>query len=401
MFIINWWRYCRGYLVISLAGSGVERLLNMAIARGIGFWDLRKQPAGARLSISLHSFKALRPLVRQAHCRLHILRKVGLPFWSYRLRRRWGLVLGIIFFCLSLYIATSLVWFVRVTGTGELTEAEVRAMAAELGLRPGVWKRNLDLSELEEELARRHGEIAWAGIRVRGTVLEIEIVEHLPEPGLDNRPADLVAAKDGLILRILALEGTAAVAPGDTVAKGDLLIAGMVSAPETAPSGEEELPVQEVRARGVVEARVWYEGTTPVIKEEVIEHETGRSVRGCFLQWPRHNKRLRLWGTVENPYAHAREQVTKTSWRWRNLSLPVEVVTVTYHELTLERRALSPEQALEKARFAALKLTRAQIPEEAVVERVYYQEYTDEGRERVRAVVETRENIAAIRLRQP
>ena len=111
-------------------------------------------------------------------------------------------------------------------------------MAAELGLRPGVWKRNLDLSELEEELARRHGEIAWAGIRVRGTVLEIEIVEHLPEPGLDNRPADLVAAKDGLILRILALEGTAAVAPGDTVAKGDLLIAGMVSAPETAPSGE-------------------------------------------------------------------------------------------------------------------------------------------------------------------
>ena len=288
----------------------------------------------------MRSFKALRPLIRQAHCRFHILHKVGLPFWSYRLRRRWGLVLGIIFFCASLYVATSLVWFIRVAGTKELTETAVKELAAELGLRPGVWKRNLDLIELEKELARRHGDIAWAD-QVRGTVLEIEIVEHLPEPVLDNRPADLVAAKDGLILQILALEGTAVVAPGDTVAKGDLLIAGVVSAPEPASPGEEELPVQEVRARGVVEARVWYEGTAPVLENEVIEHETGRSVKGCFLQWPRQNRRLRLWGTVENPYAYAREQVAKTSWRWRNLSLPVELVTITYHELSLERRDLS------------------------------------------------------------
>ena len=218
---------------------------------------------------------------------------------------------------------------------------------------------------------------------------------------MDNRPADLVAAKDGLILQILALEGTAVVAPGDTVAKGDLLIAGVVSAPEPASPGEEELPVQEVRARGVVEARVWYEGTAPVLENEVIEHETGRSVKGCFLQWPRQNRRLRLWGTVENPYAYAREQVAKTSWRWRNLSLPVELVTITYHELALERRDLSREKALEQARFEALQLTRDQIPEEAAVERVYYQEYTDQGCERVRAVIETKENIAVIRLRQP
>ena len=80
MFIIRWWRFFRGFVVISLEGRGVERLLNLAVARGIGFWDLQKQKHEARLSVSLASFRALRPLVRKARCRLHIRRKVGLPF---------------------------------------------------------------------------------------------------------------------------------------------------------------------------------------------------------------------------------------------------------------------------------------------------------------------------------
>ncbi|MEW5784669.1 MAG: sporulation protein YqfD [Bacillota bacterium] len=398
MFIIKWWRYCRGYLIISLKGRGVERLLNLSIARGIGFWDLHKQPAGARLSIYLSSFRVLRPLIRQTHCRLHIIRKAGLPFWSYRLRRRWGLVLGFLFFCAALYVSTSLVWFIRITGTKELEQAEVLRLVGELGVRPGVWKRKIDLLNLEEELARRHGTIAWVGARLRGTLLEIEIVEHLPEPDLDDRPADLVAAKDGLIMRVLVLEGSAVIAPGDTVAKGDLLISGTIFELDPALP-DYALPAAVVRARGEVEARVWYEGLAPLDQTEVIKNETGQSVKGYQLRWPQGS--VRLWGAAASPYECTREEVLKTSWRWRNLSLPVELVAVTYHEIYTETIILTPEKARQRAEVEALALVQSQLPEDALVERIYYQQYSEQGRDWVRAVAETREDITLIRLLEP
>lgn len=399
MFIIKWWRFCRGYLVISLKGRGVERLLNLAIMRGIGFWDLQKMQPGARFSIYLTSFKVLRPLIRKTRCHLHIVHKVGLPFWKYRLRRRWGLVVGVVLFIAALYTSTSLVWFVRVTGNKDLEEAEVLQLVEQLGIRPGVWKRKLNLPELEEELARMHGDIAWAGIRVRGTLVEIEIVEHLPEPEIDDRPADIVAAKDGLIERILVLAGVAAVAPGDTVSKGDILIRGMHTFEGTTLPEDEQSPEVKVRARGEVEARVWYEVCVEIAQKELIRTETGQYRKEYYLQWP--DGKLPLWRTRQIPFDNSRQEVIKWSWRWRNLSLPVELVTVTIREVLIEVRELPRDEALQKARDEAVMELRRQLPAETPVGQLYFQEYTENARERLRAVAETREDITEIRILRP
>ncbi len=399
MFIIKWWRYCLGYLVISLEGRGVERFLNLAIARGIGFWDLKKQPAGARLSINLSSFKALRPLVRQTRCRLRIVRKAGLPFWKWRLRRRWGLVVGVIFFGAALYLATAVVWQVRVTGEDSLDEAEVLELAEQIGIRPWVWKRNLNLQDLEEELARRHADITWVGIRLRGTLVEIEIVEHIREPEFERGPADLVAAKDGLIVRVFVVDGEAQVAPGDTVVKGDLLIRGALVIPDPALPPEQQPESVLVRARGEVEARVWYEAVVSL--EQIIVHkiDTGRSRKSYTLNWP--DNSLRLGGAQQDPFDKSRQEIVKWRWRWRNLSLPVELVTVTYHEILLEEIEISRNEALQLARDEAMALLRRQLPEEVTVEQLYFQEFKEQSREWVRAVAETREDITKIRLLKP
>ncbi len=399
VFIIRLWRYCRGYLVILLRGRGVERLLNLAIARGVTFWDLRKNSEGAQLSIPLDSFKALRPLVRQTHCKLHIQSKVGLPFWSYRLRRRWGLVMGLLLFLTALYLATSVIWTIRVSGNQELEHEEVLKLAEELGIKLWVWKRTLNLPELEDELSRRHGDIAWAGIRVKGTLLEIEIVEHLPEPKVDRRPADLVATKDGVIERVLVLEGEAVVAPGDTVIKGDLLVQGCMFIQDPTLPPEEQPPPLEVRAKGEVEARVWYEGVAPINEKELLQKDTGNSGKGYYLRWPDGN--LKIWGFRSSPFDISRQEVVKWSWRWRNLSLPVEVITVTYFEIIQEIKTLSPQEALQQAREEALSQLREQLPEGVDYSQIYFQEFTDQGKDWVRAVAETREDIAEIRLLQP
>lgn len=400
MFIIRWWRFLRGFVVISLEGRGVERLLNLAVVRGISFWDLQKKQEKAHLSLSLASFRELRPLLRKVRCRLRIHHKVGLPFINYRLRRRRGLVAGAVLFIAALYLATSVVWFVRVSGTRRLEEAEVLALADELGVRPGVWKRRLDLSGLGEELPRLHSGIAWAGFELRGIMLEIEIVEHLPGVVPDDRPADIVASSDGLIERIVVIEGRAAVEAGDTVSEGDLLIEGIADFENgLLDSGELRPPGREVRARGAVEARVWYEAREPLRLEEISIELTGASRSSRYLRW--HGKQLRLWGPPANPYGFAREEVRTTCWRWRNISFPVEVLKVTYLEQLVDQKVIPRDEALQLAQKEALKKLRAQVPEEISFEQLYYQEYRENEADWVRAVAETREEIGMVKLRRP
>lgn len=399
MFLMRWWRFCRGYLVVMVSGQGVERFLNLALTRGISFWDLQKRPQGAQLSIRLSSFRRIRPLVRKSRCRLHILRKAGLPFEKVRLRRRRGLVLGALFFLAVLYILTSFIWFIEVTGNQVITEDEVLQLVGQLGVCPGIWKKKINLFELEQDIARLHSGISWAGCRIRGTLLEIEIAEHLVEPELDSTPADLIAAKDGLIERVLVIEGQAAVKPGDTVSRGDLLIRGIRSYNGLYfPEGEQPSP-EAVRAKGEVEARVWYESRVPVNTKRKVKVESGDNQTGYYLSWT--EGRLYLWGARHDPYDISRREVSRFSLKWRNLSIPVEVTQTRYYEIIIEVKEISPEQAVLLSRAEANRQARRQVPEGVPAGVTFYEEYTEHGRKWVRAVVETRENIAIPGLKQP
>lgn len=74
--------------------------------------------------------------------------------------------------------------------------------------------------------------------------------------------------------------------------------------------------------------------------------------------------------------------------------MPVELVIITYNELHLERRSWPPEEAVRKAGEAARKSVLKQLPEGAIVERLFCEEHGDDGSRTMRAIAETRENIA-------
>lgn len=398
MFVIRWWRFLRGYLVLHLRGRGVERLLNMAMMRGIQFWDLRRLENEAQLKVSLSAFRQLRPLVRKSRCRVHIASRVGLPFWMKRLRRRRGLVLGIVFFCAALYLLSSFVWFIRVSGCETIPTGKVEALIKEMGIRPGIWKGSLDLYALEEELARRHPGISWAGFRLRGTLLEIEIVEHLVEPRLENRPGDLVAAKDGLVERILTVEGEPVIKPGATVLQGDLLIRGVRITAVPDAEGYVQETLEPVHARGIVEARVWYEARAPVKDNLTVTVETGKMKKCYYLAWSSGN--LSLWGARRDPFAVSRRETVHRLFRWRNLTLPVELIYETYYELQHQEIDLDPGEALRLAHREALQWIQAQLPEGVPAGQPSFEEYMVRGRRWVLVVAETREDIAVFRPQQ-
>jgi hypothetical protein len=79
-----------GYVVIRVDGPGVEKLLNLAIARGILFWDIHYAGDKAVFKTYPDNFPLLRPLSRKAGCSLKIQRKVGFPFLYLPLQKEAG-----------------------------------------------------------------------------------------------------------------------------------------------------------------------------------------------------------------------------------------------------------------------------------------------------------------------
>ena len=92
-----------GYLIVAVQGRNTEKFINLANSQHIPLWDVQRAAEGAYFKVELDHFFALRHLAKRTHCRLQIVRKVGLLF-RHRFTRRRGLLLGCSLFILWLCI---------------------------------------------------------------------------------------------------------------------------------------------------------------------------------------------------------------------------------------------------------------------------------------------------------
>lgn len=384
-----------GYLLISIKGRGIARLLNLTARNGIYFWDLRYKGNVVSVKIRPRDFKRLRPLLRKTSCQVKILGKQGTPFIIKHGWRRKGLVLGIVLFCFFFYYLSLFVWNISIEGNTDVETEQIIAVLDKHEIKNGIRKAEIDLSEVERVLLLEIEGLKWAGVSIRGVYLNIQIVERLMEPPIEEN-TDLFAVKDGLITDILVLAGKAVVEPGDTVQRGQLLISGKMTVPDDYDAGDVNPEMEEIetKARGMVEALVWYEGYAEVPLYQVYKRKTGNISNSFFLIAG--EKIIRIWGPESSPYRNYELGKIKRTLAWRNLRLPVELVNNNYWEYEVEIRPVSPHQALEEARRQALAKANSQLPRGASIKKRFVNEYYffELGSVGCRVMIETLEDIA-------
>ncbi|MHB8158553.1 MAG: sporulation protein YqfD, partial [Desulfocucumaceae bacterium] len=295
---------------------------------------------------------------------------------------------------------------VDIRGNKNLPAEKVLNVAAEAGLKMGSLRFRVDEVRVEALIREKIPEIYYVGVDIRGTRAIIEIAEKTIVQKIGQHPANIVARKAGLVKEVLVLVGNPAVKEGDTVVPGQTLISGVIPAPEApgpdaASPGDISiqppplLPPTYVQARGVVRARVWYEGygEAPVVEE--VTRETGnRFSRVCMKIGGRE---IILKGSENVSYKEYKtERYVKKPPGWRNLSIPVEIITEEYIETEKNKVSRSRPEALEMARKKALESARAGIEGEVH----FIEEQTGEvsvkkleNLVRVRAYIETLEDI--------
>ena len=239
-----------------VTGEETLRFVNLCRNNGIELRHLVRRENAIQMEIDAENFKKLRPLVRKTHVKIHILNRHGPAFFFYRHKRRWWFLLGMTVFAGMIYMLSLFVWQIDIDGNRKYTDALILQALAQMDVKTGCRKSEIDLPEIEEELRIMYNEITWVSASIAGTKLQIELREgDLKISGssggwqtgnvkrVENRennpktqngesetdlPANLVADEDAIITNLVVRRGTAAVRYGDEVKKGDVLIEGKV-----------------------------------------------------------------------------------------------------------------------------------------------------------------------------
>ena len=239
-----------------VTGEETLRFVNLCRNNGIELRHLVRRENAIQMEIDAENFKKLRPLVRKTHVKIHILNRHGPAFFFYRHKRRWWFLLGMTVFAGMIYILSLFVWKIDIDGNRKYTDALILQALAQMDVKTGCRKSEIDLPEIEEELRIMYNEITWVSASIAGTKLQIELREgDLKISGssgggqtgnvkrVENRennpktqngesetdlPANLVSDEDAIITNLVVRRGTVAVRYGDEVKKGDVLIEGKV-----------------------------------------------------------------------------------------------------------------------------------------------------------------------------
>lgn len=379
--------YLVGYLSIRFRGQRVERFINLCLQAGIPVWDVYTTRNGMVVGkTSIAGFKSMRPVARQSGVRVRIIKRRGIPFLLARLWKRTAFACGALLFILSLYILGSVVWFVEVRGNEEVPMATVLQAAAELGLKPGVYRGRLAANQLARSLVIKIPELSWVGIEIKGSCATIEIIEkQIVTP--DPKPlGHVIAAKSGVMKKIVATSGKAMVKAGDTVEQGQILISGAYIIDEGAETSY-------AHAEGITEALIWYDGIATSAKQRIVPTRTGNKFVRDTLVFG--DKELGFTGTSLPPFSLYEEDCQVLPLIWRDLGLAVEHRRSIYFEVVEEMQVVSLETAQAEAASAAEKLALAQLPDNVLPIATHFQTelLPDQNTVRVRAIIETAESI--------
>jgi len=373
--------YCTGFLLLRITGQNRAAFISECARAGIPQWGVKYRGGQVLLCSSVRGFLLMRKPARKYRCQVEVLSRKGVPFLLQKARRRLFFSLGALLFAALLWLLTSIVWRVEVEGSRKVVSADVLRVVRQAGLDVGAWRHEIDSQRIATAILREFPELAWAGVRVRGSLAVIQLVDRAVVPPLLRLPGDIVAARAGVITRIIAFSGEANVTAGDTVATGQRLLSGA-----TAQGGH---------ASGLVEARVWYEAVGSMKITQVVQNPTGRvAVREQVRVGGRE---IQVAGPSQPPFPLYEATTLK-----RNLLPGVEHISITFREITRSQVSLSTSEAEGAATRAAQSRLRVSLPSGVRIldSRTDVRWSEDKAVVYVRVLVETLEDIAQFVPRQ-
>ena len=392
MFLVHLWNYIRGYVIIIAKGKSIERFINICTRRQILLWDIARQDSNsAIMRASLRGFLLIRPAAKKSGCRVHIVKKCGLPFFFHHFKRRRGFQVGLFFFAALIVFFTSMIWDIEITGCSSDTSDRIMTILSSRHIGKGTFKMGLDPKGIAREILLNVDDVAWAGVQIKGVKLTVSIENIVPKPEVikENESFNIVAERDGLVTGVEVFAGSAKVKEGETVKKGQLLVSGRLE------SKYPELGTKDVHALGRITARTWYDNKTLLSWEYIKRIRTGKTHENTYVRLL--DCKINLPGNRAPFKVFESTAYDKTLAGPFNSKLPFGLTVETIYEINEKVVRLTNEEAEALALETARNSLSKNLPPDCKVvdEKVNYIK-DESGGESVELIYECEEDIAGL-----
>ena len=242
-----------GYVRISIEGYYIERFINICRNKKITIWNLKRNgEIKLDFNIGINDFKKVTKIAKQTKCKIKIKRKRGLPFIFNKYKKRKVFFIFLIILVVILIVLSNFIWNIEIIEDSENKADNIYQDLVESGLKIGIPKSKINTKEIINKTRLKRDDVAWIGIELKGTNAVVKIVKSTAKPEIvnDEDYCNIVSDKQGVITKINAQNGTAAVKVGDTVNIGTTLINGWMEGKFTG--------IRYVHAKGNIQAKVWY-----------------------------------------------------------------------------------------------------------------------------------------------
>ena len=274
-------------LTLELSGLNLERLLRAAGENGVQLRNVRRVDERAmRVAVSAAQKKKLAALCEKYGWQMTEV-CAGWPLRLARiLKKRWTLGAAMLLSVFLVFVSSEMIWRVEIKNAGG-NVAEVRRCLARENARVGRLKSRVSTDRLAAALSLAAPGLSHAAARYEGSTLVIDCqqAQEGERAGVDGQGADIVAAREGIIVRISTESGTPKVKPGQAVRKGQTLIAGQ----ERTEGGN----LRACRAQGEILARCFAKGEARVRLNLTGTVETGEIRRRVTIESPKGRRVVR------------------------------------------------------------------------------------------------------------
>lgn len=356
-----------GEVIFSAQGGRYERFLSDCVQAGMPVHQVAPCPGGVTAAVSARYYRRLHPLARRCRVRLKVQKKQGLCFAARRFRGRWGLPLGLVMFYGAMVLMQQLVWEVQYVQLPAAQQAVMNRQLHQMDLCAGAWVSPEKLDRAQQQLELAHPELAWLSLNFVKGRLVVESSPASPVPPVESNAAQpLVAAADGTIQKVNIQEGYCEKRPGQTVAKGEILVA--------AEKPDRDQVMIPSHAKGSVVALVekTYECTQPL--RYTAELPTGQVLTRktlCLL-----GKRIALGRPLQG---RGEQRVRQYPLTMLSFALPITVEEEQLCCTAPQLIQLNQKAAREFADYACHQALYEEFPDAQIVAETPQEEWTEKG----------------------
>ena len=342
--------YLRGQVTVEVESAAPERVLNLCAAHGIPFWGLTwLSELRLRAAIDRAELPRLRQVLTQTDAVLTVVRTEGAPEVWRQYRRRYVLLAAAGLLMLMMVLGSTHIWAFQVTGNDTVPTETILRTLEKYGVALGARSR-IRQEELRNHVLLELPDVVWLTVNMRGCTAHVQVVERQRPPHLytDGEITNVVAARDGLVTSVQALDGEAQVMAGSTVTAGQVLISGVVDS--------DRRGYRLLHGMGQVWARTWYELSVSVpltVREKGQETE---AVTRLAVDVGRNRIKIYGKGSMTGPDCDKMTLYHQARLPF-GLTLPVTLVT----ERTVRYAAGETERSLEEARAEGEAQLMAQL----------------------------------------